>query len=195
MRHVKHFFGGLWIQALNPLMAMVLVFAVVVGMAEHVAAQTSRYTLDDVIDKLIEMDKRLSVVETEVKRNRELIETVNTNLSKQIETANTNLSKQIETANANLSKQIETVNTNLGSRISDTNTTMFWLFGFLGTLFLGILALTFATYRNTASLVKLPEGRRAPEEIEGLQTLQEEVKGLAERQSELERKLTTAKLI
>lgn len=145
----------------------------VVGIAGQADAQTSRYTLDHVMDKLIEMDKRLTMVEAEVKRNRE----------------------QIETVNANLSKQIETVNTNLGDRISDTNTTMLWLFGFLGTLFLGILALTFATYRNTASLVRTPSARRTPKEAKLLETLQKEVKELSAREKALEEKLAAAKML
>jgi len=236
--------GGFRIRILSPWVAMVLALAVVVGIAAQADAQTSRYTLDDVMDKLddvvdkmIEMDKRLSVVETEVKRNRELIETVNTNLTKQIETVNTNLTKQIETVNTNLTKQIETVNTNLtkqietvntnlGDRISGTDTTMRWLFGFLGSLFLGILVLTFATYKNTASLVKPTERSVAKDKISEafrkevreeiaerekalekrlqaadrsvpkvLEALEQKVSALAERQKELEGKLTPAKAV
>jgi len=44
MRSLVNFFSGLRISTLNPLMAMVLVFAVVVGMAGQANAQTSRYT-------------------------------------------------------------------------------------------------------------------------------------------------------
>lgn len=164
MRNLMNFFGGLQTSALGLLLAVVLIFSVV-GMVGSADAQTSRYTIDDVMDKLIEVDKRLTVVETEVRGNRELIETVNTNLT----------------------KQIETVNMNLGARISDTNTTMFWLFGFLGSLFLGILAFTFATYRNTASLVK-PTERSVAEETK-VEAFGKELKAVAERERVLEEKL------
>jgi len=150
------------------MMMVVLVFGLV---PKTVDAQTSSYPLDDVMDKMIEMDKRLSdvvnkmiemdkrltVVETEVKRNRELI---------------------------------EMVNTNLGDRISATETTMRWLFGFLGTAFFGILALTFATYRNTARLVK-PTERSVAEETK-VEAFGKELKTLAERERVLEGKLEAA---
>ena len=61
MRSLVNVLGGHRIRALNPLMAMVLVFAAVVGMVGQADAQTSRYTLDDVMDKLIEMDKKFEV--------------------------------------------------------------------------------------------------------------------------------------
>ena len=61
MQSLMNFFGGLRTPALSPLMAVVLVLAVVVGMAGQADAQTSRYTLDDVMDKLIEMDKKFEV--------------------------------------------------------------------------------------------------------------------------------------
>ena len=155
--------GSLRISALSLQTVALVVLALVLGSRGEVAAQTSRYTIDDVMDKVIEIDKRLAIVETEVKRNTERIETVNANFTKQIEI--------------------------LGDRMSDMNTTMLWFFGFLGTLFLGILGLTFATYRNTAGLVKAPDVRRASEEAGLLQALQEEVKALAERQKRLEKKV------
>ena len=171
---MRNVFGGLpsglcsRISVLSWTMTLVLVFGLV---PKWVEAQTSRYTIDDVMDKMIEMDKRLShvmdkviemdkrltVVETEVKRNRELI---------------------------------ETVNTNLGDRISATDSTMRWLFGFLGTAFFGILALTFATYRNTASLVK-PTERSVAEETK-VEAFGKELKTLAERERVLEGKLEAA---
>ncbi|HID30770.1 MAG TPA: hypothetical protein EYP19_12300 [Desulfobacterales bacterium] len=195
MRSLMNFFGGLRIRSLNPLIAVVLLFAVVVGRVGQADAQTSRYTLDDVMDKLIEVDKRLTVVETEVKRNRELIETVNTNLT----------------------KQIEMVNTNLGDRISATNTTMRWLFGLLVALFGSILVFVFniarsmrpaesskafrkegkaITERERALEEKLQaEDRRAPQETRILEALEQKVDALAERQKELEGKLKLAEVI
>ena len=204
MRSLMNCFGNLRTMSLSLLMADAFVLAVVFGMAGPVDAQTSRYTLDDVMDKLIEVDKRLTVVETEVKRNRELIETVNTNLT-----------KQIETVNANLTKQIETVNANLGDRISTTNTTMRWLFGLLVALFASILVFVFNIARNMRpaessrafrkELKAIAERERAleeklqasdrsvPKEITRLlEALEQKVNALAERQKELEGKLKPA---
>ena len=165
MRSFVNVLGVLRIRALNPWMAMVLILALVVGMVGQADAQTSRYTLDDVMEKLIEVDKRLAVVETEVKRNRELIETVHTNLGDRIDDTN--------------------------ARIDGTNTTMRWVFGFLCTLFLGILGLTFATYKNTAGLVK-PMDRSVVKEAEVLETFRKEVGKIAERERALEEKLEAA---
>jgi len=103
---------------------------------------------------------------------------------------------------------------------------MRWLFGFLGSLFLGILVLTFATYKNTASLVKPTERSVAKDKISEafrkevreeiaerekalekrlqaadrsvpkvLEALEQKVSALAERQKELEGKLTPAKAV
>ena len=175
MENLGRIFGGVCVRPLNSLAAFIFLFGLVLGVVERLDAQTSRYTLNDVMDKLIEIDKRLTVVETEVKRNRELIETVN----------------------ANLTKQIETVNASLGGRITDTNTMILWIFGFLGSLFLGILVLTFTIYRNTAGLSK---GIEEPTEdlarvFRLLEALQGEVKATAERERKLEEKLQEAGVI
>jgi len=61
MRSLVNILSDLRIQAWSPLMVMILAFAVVIGMVGEVDAQTSRYTLDDVMDKLIEMDKKFEV--------------------------------------------------------------------------------------------------------------------------------------
>jgi len=176
--------GVLRIRILSPWVAMVLVLAVVVGIVAQADAQTSRYTLDDVMDKLIEVDKRLAVVETEVRRNRELIETVHKSLTKQIETVHTNLGARINDTNA----RIDDTN----ARIESTNTTMRWVFGLLGTLFLGILGVTLATYKNTASLVKPPD-RSGVKEAEVLETLRKEVREIvAQEERALEEKLQAA---
>ena len=77
---------GLRISALSLLTAALALLAFVPGSSGEAAAQTSRHTMDDVMDKLVEIDKRLAIVEVEVKRNTERIETVNANLTKQMET-------------------------------------------------------------------------------------------------------------
>ena len=166
MRSLVNIPGGLRIPILRPWMAMVMILAPIVGRADQAHAQTSRYTLDDVMDKLIEVDKQLAVVEAEVNRNRELIETVHTNLGDRIDDTN--------------------------ARIDGTNTTMRWVFGFLCTLFLGILGVTLATYKNTASWVKPPD-RRGVKEAEVLETLRKEVRELvAQEERALEEKLQAA---
>ena len=177
MENLGRIFGGVCVRPLNSLAVFVFVSGLVLGVVGRLDAQTSRYTLNDVMDKLIEIDKRLTVVETEIKRNRELIETVN----------------------ANLTKQIETVNASLGGRITDTNTMTLWIFGFLGSLFLGILVLTFTIYRNTAGLSKGIETEGPKEDLarvlKSLESLEEEVKATAERERKLEEKLQEAGVI
>ncbi len=207
MRNLANFFSGLRIRSLSPWMAIALVFAMVIGMAGQVDAQTSRYILDDVMDKMIEMDKRLSHVMDKV-----------IDIDKRLSV--------VESQIKNLGDRIDDTN----ARIDNTNTTMRWLFGFLGSLFLGILVLTFATYRNTASLVKPTEqsvfkeakvlevfrkevreiaeqeeralqeklqavSRSAPKEAKLLEALEQKVSALAERQKELEGKLKLAEVI
>ena len=147
---MRNFFGGLSsrlcsrISALSWMMMVVLVVGLV---PKTVDAQTSRYTLDDVMDKMIEMDKRLSDVMNKMIEMDKRLSVVESQIK--------NLGDRIADTNARIA--------DTNARIDDTNTTMRWLFGFLGTAFFGILALTFATYRNTARLVR-PTERSVTEE-------------------------------
>ncbi|MDI6792119.1 MAG: hypothetical protein QME81_04535 [bacterium] len=178
-RLVNFFFGDLQTSALRAsslLTVFIFIFGLVLGMAEQLQAKPSRYTIDDVMDKLIEMDKRLTVVE------------------KQIETINA----RIDNLSDNLNARIDNLSADLNARIDDTNTTMRWLFGFLGSLFLGILALTFAIYRNTANLSKTEAEKpaKALARVLGiLKSLEEEVKETARRERVLEEKLQAAGVI
>lgn len=75
---------------------------------------------------------------------------------------------------------------------------MRWLFGFLGSLFLGILALTFAVYRNTANLSKTEAEKPAKalaRVLSTLKSLEGEVKATARRERVLEEKLQAAGVI
>lgn len=166
MQRLANFLGGLRALVLNPLTVFIFIFGLVLGMAEQLEAQPSRYTIDDVMAKLIEMDKQLTVVESRI---------------------------------VAIEERIETVNANLSARINDTNTIMRWLFGFLGSLFLGILALTFTIYKNTAGLPKevfSKEGEKPAEDLARvLESLQEEVRATAKRERVLEEKLQAAGVI
>jgi len=200
MRSLMHFFSGFRSASLSPFMAGVLVLAVVVGMVKPVDAQTSRYTLDDVMDKLIEMDKRLVVVETDMKN---------------IKADMKNIKAAMKVDRAKLRAQIADVKTHLDNRINTANTITISFFTVLAVLFGGILVSVISIARNVRppesskafrkELKAIAERERAleeklqasdrsvPKEIARLlEALEQKVSALAERQTELEGKLKLA---
>jgi len=170
MRSLMSFFGGLRIRSLSPLMAGVLIFAVVVGMTGQVDAQTSRYTLDDVMDKLLEMDKkfeiRLGKLETKVDMFEKRMD---------------GLDKRMSSLETNINSRIDGLETNMNGRMSSLNTTMISLFGILGALFAGILV----------SVISIARNMRPAEDSK---SFRKEVKAIAERERALDEKLQASDL-
>jgi len=172
-------------------MAVVSLFAVIVVMAGPVDAQRTRYTIDDVMDKLIEVDKRLVAVETDI--------------------------KNIKADMKNIKADMKEDKAELREQISDVNTVTITFFTVLSVLFGGILAFVFSIARNMrppesskafrkevreiaererALEEKLQaEDRRVPKETKILEALEQKVSALAERQKELEGKLKLAEVI
>ena len=185
-------FDGLRIRVLIPLMVVLSVFAVLVGIAGEVDAQTSRYTLDDVMDKLdnvvdkmTEMDKKFEV----------------------------RLGK-LETRVDNLEAQIADLKIHLDNRINTANTITISFFTVLAVLFGGILVSVLSIARNMRpaesskafrkELKAVADRERALEEkLQAedrsvpriLEALEQKVSALAERQKELEGKLKLAEVI
>lgn len=205
MRSLMNVFGGLRIRALSLLMAMVLVLAVIVGMAGQTDAQTSRYTLDDVMDKLIEMDTKFEVRLGKLETKVDMFEKRMDGLDKRIDILETSMNSRMNSLEASMN-----------GRMSSLNVTMISLFGILGALFGGILVSVISIARNMrpaesskafrkevreiaererALEEKLQAAdRRAPKEAGILEALRQEVSALAERQSELEGKLKLVKV-
>lgn len=192
MQSLANVLGGLRIRALNPRMAMVLALAVGVGMAGQVDAQRTRYTLDDVMDKLIEMDKRLVVVETDIK----------------------NMKDQMKEDKVELREQMKADKAELGEQIADVRTTVWTLFGFLGVGLLGMVGFLFSVSNKMGRLSErmghletilvggAPEKEQSESGKRGvfvsaklLQSLQKQIRETARGQKELEEKLRTAEII
>ena len=195
MRSFVNVLGVHRIRALNPWMVVVLAFSVLVGMVGHVDAQTSRYTIDDVMDKMIEMDKRLShVMDKVIEMDKRLV--------------------AVETDIKNIKTAMKEDKVALRERISDVNTVTITFFTILSVLFGSILVFVFSIARNMRPEESSKAFRKEVREIAKrekaleeklqaadrsvpklLEALEEKVSALAERQKELERKLAPAEAV
>ena len=206
MRDLMNFYG-LWIRVLNPLMVGVLVVAAVVGMAGPVDAQTSRYTLEDVMDKLLEMDKKF-----EVRLGK--LETRVSHIEADMKADKAELREQMKADKAELRAQIADVETHLDNRINTANTITMSFFTVLAVLFGGILVSVISIARNMRpaesskafrkEVKAIAERERAleeklqamdrsvPKEARVLEVFGKELRALAERQKELEGRLKLA---
>lgn len=168
------FFEDHSISALNPWIAAVLMVAFVFGTAGQAAAQTSRYNIDDVMDKLIEMDKnvevRLGKLEIEV----------------------SGIEKRMDKLEKRMDKLEETQGRQLWIMLA-------FIFAVIGIL----IANNYKLGKLDAHITGGAEekaARRAEGEAEGemekqLKLLAEQVKEVSDREKELEEKLTAAEVI
>ena len=97
-------------------------FMLVLGMVGRADGEISRYTLDDVMDKLDEMDKRLVRVETKV--------------------------DMLEGRMDRIEGRMDDLESSVNGKITSLQTTMLSLFGLLAALFAGILAFVFSIARG-----------------------------------------------
>ena len=180
--------GSIW----TPWKASVLVLVFVFGAVGRPAAQAPRYTIDDVMEKLAEMDKKFEV----------------------------RLGK-LETRVDHLEKQMQTDKADLKERIADVKTTVWTLFGVLSVGLFGMVAFLFSISNKMGGLVERMrqvevhleailarrpmEREKEPSKVteesalasppEWLRSLQDQIRELADHQRELEEKLTAANVI
>ena len=154
---------------------------------EAAPAQT-RYTIDDVMDKLIEMDKRLVRVEIEIGNLKDRM----TSLEARVERIENVRLKELETSLLTRMKETET---NLLDRINRNTTTIWALFGALITLYVTILVIVLGIYKNVRPrLQEQPAG--VPKEADWattlekvLEPLRKEIREIAEREERLEKRV------
>ena len=170
MRSFVNVLGGLRIRVLNPLMVMILVLTVAVGMAGQADAQRTRYTIDDVMEKLGEMDKKFEVrlVKLEIKVG--------------------NVEKRMDKLEKRMDKLEETQGRQLWIMLA-------FIFAVIGILIANNYKLGRLDAHITESVEKKAP-RRAEKELEKqLKLLAERVKEVSDREKALEGRLTAAKIL
>lgn len=138
------------------------------------ASAQAKYTTDDVMARVVEIDRRLVRVETEVE----------------------NLKTQIREIKTDLQAQMNGMKTDLQAQIQGTSTTMWTLFGAMITLYLGIFVVVLAVYKNVRPRPEGAKERRrtvqedvASEVGKVLGPLREQLRELAEREERLEKQV------
>ena len=198
--------GSIW----TPWKASVLVLVFVFGAVGRPAAQAPRYTIDDVMEKLMEMDKKF-----EVRLGK--LETRVDHLEKRMEADKVDLNTRFD----HLEKQMQTDKADLKERIADVKTTVWTLFGVLSVGLFGMVAFLFSISNKMGGLVERMrqvevhleailarrpmEREKEPSKVteesalasppEWLRSLQDQIRELADHQRELEEKLTAANVI
>ena len=149
------------------------------------ASAQTKYTTDDVMARVVEIDRRLVRVETEVE-----------NLKTQIREIKTDLQAQMNGMKTDLQAQMNGMKTDLQAQIQGTSTTMWTLFGAMITLYLGIFVVVLAVYKNVRPRPEDAEERRrtlqedvASEVGKVLEPLQKQLRELAEREERLEKQV------
>ena len=138
------------------------------------ASAQPKYTTDDVMARVVEIDRRLVRVETEVE----------------------NLKSQIREVKADLLARMDGMKRDLQAQIQGSSTTMWALFGAMITLYIAIFVVVLAVYKNVRPR---PEGaeehrRTVQEDVAAeigklLEPLREQLRQLAEREERLEKQV------
>ena len=148
---------------------------------EAASAQT-RYTIDDVMDKLVEMDKRLVRVETEIGYLKDRVEHIENVRLKELEISLLTRMKETETS--------------LLAQINKNTTTIWTVFGALITLYVTILLIVLGIYKNVR-----PRHQERPVEVgvpkedwavtleKLLEPLRKEIREIAAREERLEKQV------
>ena len=168
---------------------------------EAAPAQT-RYTIDDVMDKLIEMDKRLVRVETEMGNLKDRmtilearVERIEGTMQAWMKETETNSQARMKEMETSLLTRMKETETNLLDRINRNTTTIWALFGALITLYVTILVIVLGIYKNVrprlqeqpAGVLKEADWATTLEKV--LEPLRKEIREIAEREERLEKRV------